>query len=340
MSELFNKQVKKGEERSSINPISVNTADGKKTIYDISPKTLTGMSMKQINTKGKSFPMVQPNEMMQQKEMMQPMNRAGRPADSNILTNDPNIPQPPNKVPASMNNRNQMFNSIASDQGQPYTPTFGMYDGPEFNEGLRKASAEGKLDNNPKFKAAVDNAPGMFGKDPKGTKEEMAERKIQKRNTRVRKRNEKDLAKFGKKYDKILAKKKAGKITKALAEQKIMETSEKADKKSNKAKYILGSKKSAKAFAKAKKAKSFGMYDDGMSMHGMNHAHTHVTSKNVKFAEKDDAAHIDYLKRDINYDAKHGGSNKQMTDDEKHISKLAGDIKYDHKHHGRKYDNV
>jgi len=49
---------------------------------------------------------------------------------------------------------------------------------------------------------------------------------------------------------------------------------------------------------------------------------------------KDDAAHIDYLKRDIKYDAKHSGSDKQMTDDEKHISKLAGDMKYDKKHHG------
>tara|TARA_R100001224_G_scaffold113070_1_gene97246 strand:- start:419 stop:739 length:321 start_codon:yes stop_codon:yes gene_type:complete len=28
----------------------------------------------------------------------------------------------------------------------------------KFNAGLRKASAEGKLDDNPKFKAAVDNA--------------------------------------------------------------------------------------------------------------------------------------------------------------------------------------
>ena len=38
-----------------------------------------------------------------------------------------------------------------------------------FNAGLRKASKEGKLDNNPKFKAAVDNAPvkmttGEYGK--------------------------------------------------------------------------------------------------------------------------------------------------------------------------------
>lgn len=29
----------------------------------------------------------------------------------------------------------------------------------KFNAGLRKASAEGKLDDNPKFKAAVDAAP-------------------------------------------------------------------------------------------------------------------------------------------------------------------------------------
>jgi len=42
----------------------------------------------------------------------------------------------------------------------------------EFNKGLRKASAEGKLDDNPKFKAAVDAAPikmistAMPGVDP------------------------------------------------------------------------------------------------------------------------------------------------------------------------------
>ena len=65
-----------------------------------------------------------------------------------------------------------------------------------------------------------------------------------------------------------------------------------------------------------------------------DHAHTKVTSKNYDEAVKDDAAHIDYLKRDINYDAKHGHSDEKMTADEKHISKLAGDMKYDKKHHG------
>jgi hypothetical protein len=63
------------------------------------------------------------------------------------------------------------------------------------------------------------------------------------------------------------------------------------------------------------------------------HSKTPVTKSNVHAAERDDAAHISYLKRDIDYDAKHGHSDKNMTADEKHISKLAGDMKYDKKHH-------
>ncbi len=65
-----------------------------------------------------------------------------------------------------------------------------------------------------------------------------------------------------------------------------------------------------------------------------DHAHTRVTSKNYDDAVKDDAAHIDYLKRDILYDDHHGHSDEKMTADEKHISKLAGDMKYDKEHHG------
>jgi hypothetical protein len=63
------------------------------------------------------------------------------------------------------------------------------------------------------------------------------------------------------------------------------------------------------------------------------HSKTPITKGNVHAAERDDAAHISYLKRDIDYDAKHGHSDKNMTADEKHISKLAGDMKYDKKHH-------
>tara|TARA_Y100000385_G_C12504146_1_gene388442 strand:+ start:35 stop:334 length:300 start_codon:yes stop_codon:yes gene_type:complete len=61
---------------------------------------------------------------------------------------------------------------------------------------------------------------------------------------------------------------------------------------------------------------------------------TKVTSSNYKASERDDAAHIDYLKRDVLYDNKHGHSDEKMTADEKHISKLAGDMKYDKEHHG------
>jgi midasin (ATPase involved in ribosome maturation) len=65
-----------------------------------------------------------------------------------------------------------------------------------------------------------------------------------------------------------------------------------------------------------------------------DHAHTKVTKENYKASERDDAAHIDYLKRDVDYDNKHGHSDEKMTADEKHISKLAGDMKYDKEHHG------
>ncbi len=63
------------------------------------------------------------------------------------------------------------------------------------------------------------------------------------------------------------------------------------------------------------------------------HSHTPVTQHNVHQAERDDAAHIHYLKEDIKYDNKHGHSDIDMTADEKHISKLAGDMRYDKKHH-------
>ena len=65
-----------------------------------------------------------------------------------------------------------------------------------------------------------------------------------------------------------------------------------------------------------------------------DHAHTRVTKENYKASERDDAAHIDYLKRDVLYDDHHGHSDEKMTADEKHISKLAGDMKYDKEHHG------
>ena len=65
-----------------------------------------------------------------------------------------------------------------------------------------------------------------------------------------------------------------------------------------------------------------------------NARHSKVTSSNMGATKRDDEAHMTYLKEDINYDSKHGGSDSSMTSDEKHISKLAGDLKYDEKKHG------
>ena len=83
----------------------------------------------------------------------------------------------------------------------------------------------------------------------------------------------------------------------------------------------------------------YGQYS-GNSKFSKDHAHTRVTSGNYKATERYDAAHIDYLKRDIDYDNKHGHSDEKMTADEKHISKLAGDMKYDKEHHGSPAKNI
>lgn len=82
----------------------------------------------------------------------------------------------------------------------------------------------------------------------------------------------------------------------------------------------------------------YGKYT-GNSKFSKDHAHTRVTAGNYKASERDDAAHIDYLKRDVLYDEKHGHSDEKMTADEKHISKLAGDMKYDKEHHSPFHDN-
>ena len=77
------------------------------------------------------------------------------------------------------------------------------------------------------------------------------------------------------------------------------------------------------------------IYEDGhYGKYSGNSRHTRVTSHNFAATRRDDQAHMQYLKEDIDYDNKHGHSDIDMTADEKHISKLAGDLKYDDKHHG------
>ncbi len=102
-------------------------------------------NMKQVNSKGSGFPMVSPlnavtagaemadqNQKQAINKQMQPMqnqqqgdlygsptrtvtpNRAGKGQNSNILTSDPNINQPANKVPASTEAQNKFFSTKAS----------------------------------------------------------------------------------------------------------------------------------------------------------------------------------------------------------------------------------
>ena len=72
----------------------------------------------------------------------------------------------------------------------------------------------------------------------------------------------------------------------------------------------------------------------------MGHPHTRVDRYNYKPTERDNAAHISYLEKDIIYDAHHGHDDEKMLADEKHISKLAGDMRYDKIHHGPGKINV
>jgi len=254
-----------------------------------------------VNSKGSAFPMVNPEKpplpmMPGQMPAPQPLaNRAGAAVDRNVLTNDPNIDQPVGKVPYSSQQRNELMGSIASNPGElynkpavPQQKTFqpnqgmAMYDGPEFNDGLREASKAGKLDDNPNFKAAVDKAPGMYDGPANYSKNDAM-------------------------VDQCMA---PGMYDGPAAYSMNVPA--------NKIKYIEGFSKSPI---------------------GLHEKHTQISKANVNSAMKDDAAHASYLKRDIKYDAKHGGSNKQMTRDEKHISKLYGDMKYDFKKK-KKYDNV
>ena len=83
-----------------------------------------------------------------------------------MLTNDPNNMLDPSKVSAQQENKAQEFAAMASSAGTP-TPQYNPYkmqmdqNQPAFNDKLRAASAAGDLDDNPEFKAKVDEAPAM-----------------------------------------------------------------------------------------------------------------------------------------------------------------------------------
>ena len=294
---------------------------------------------KHLKSKGSAFPMVaQQPQVDPYGQPQPPANRAGRGAESNQLTNDPNINQPMNKVANSTFNTNERFANIASSAGQmdpqPMQPQHKYGHVPAYGQPSKElVGNQHKLPEH--LKAKIESAPGMYetaDKLAKGSKKDIYKNLPGKDDSM--KPIEEGSVKVSKEapgmYNQDGPSSFKGLVSKLESEGKSKEAATKiAGKVANMKMKGAGSGPTAAQKARMK----------GPGMHG-DHAHTKVTSKNLKSAEKDDAAHMDYLKRDINYDAKHGGSKKQMLNDEKHISKLAGDLKYDHKHHGRKYDNV
>ena len=332
-----NLKIKTADGVSEVNMITEHNDPNKNSI-DKSQKTLMkrkGLAM--VGSKGHSFPMIEQDPVeMQKKKLMEQQglakpepNRGGVP--EKVLVNNPNNPQPMNKVSANANSREQMFGKMAMDAGQPFqdqattTPpapmfpnqqvSFGMYDGPGSQEtpklgrmsmnmydGLNLTEKQ-ENNLNPNLKAAIE------AKEAEGT------------------------AMYdGPSIDKKKETKGEDKRTLPMtaAQKKKYEEAVQSYKDST-AEWIGGKGPQPKVpnYDSFKVDKAPGMHEQ----------HTQISKANVNAAMRDDAAHASYLKRDITYDNRHGGSKKQMTADEKHISKLAGDIKYDVKKK-RKYDNL
>tara|TARA_B100001057_G_scaffold497025_1_gene600054 strand:- start:140 stop:1801 length:1662 start_codon:yes stop_codon:yes gene_type:complete len=263
--------------------------------------------VKHLRSKGGAFPMVASEQ--QANPYGEPINRAGRGPESNQLTNDPNIMQPTNRVANSTFNTNKMFGDIASNAGNPHMPGTMQ---PQHKTGYTPAygqPAKALVGDQDQLPAQLQNAIKNSGPSLEKGKVKLDGEEVSynKGGMRENLTNKGVIGKDGKITPQIMKKAEDG------------DYGNLAEKQANFAENAFGFK--------------------GTAMHSKNHAHTKITKGNVKSAEKDDAAHIEYLKQDINYDSKHGGSDKQMTDDEKHISKLAGDLKYDN-YTKRKYDNT
>lgn len=370
------------------NNLTLTTADGKKTINyltksndpdensiaqsqeELMDKVENNNGLSMVGKKGSSFPMIekdpveiQKEKIMQQQGLSKPdPNRAGSAVNRNILVNDPNNPQPMNKVAASTVGREQMFNEMAMNKGEsfpqpsatttPPAPIFPNQQGSFASYANPKRTMEDLEIKNPMENATEEG--GLKG---------MMDRLKKKRNTKV---GDPVTPENPAMYDGLnLTERQEDNLNpnlKAAIEEKEAEgtamydglskttnpkslSKRKARKKEKKGEELFtedGKTYTSKEYAKLHPPK----YEEGPDGYrlisnapGMYKKHTQISKANVNSAMKDDAAHISYLKRDINYDNRHGGSNKQMTADEKHISKLAGDIKYDVKKK-RKYDNV
>ena len=327
-------------------------------------------NMKQVNSKGNAFPMVaqQPQTNPYGQEEQAP-NRAGRSPESNQLSNDPNINQPLNKVPNSTFETNQKFSDIASSAGDPYdqpqamenvagnTPAYGQpaYERTKKSSGTTKRGAEVSLTtrkavDGEETDSALDHTTmgriNVFNRPTPDTPNTVT---YSKTNKKGKTKTKTALGGTGK--SKRLSKKYAKQVDKGTRNKAeydgvasfkgLVSKLESEGKSKESATKIAGAVANAKMKGAgsgptaAQKARS-----KGASME----KHTKVTKSNYKSAEKDDAAHASYLKRDVK-DIQKSDMSQQKKDayetaDEKHISKLYGDLKYDHGHHGRKYDNV
>lgn len=303
--------------------VGMPTADGGETNYYFEQKPNTAISMfkqnppkmKQVNNFGKSFPMIKPDPTLNPIGAAEVnKNRAAGAVDRNMLQANPNPTQPMNKVPASQF-QNEMFNSrIASSAGQAFDQATNTPPDPVFpnQQGMAAYDAPNRTIGN---QSADIIAEG--GKDIQESMQEAGEA----------------MKKSGEEKEG-----KAKRLIAGIATGGASEVSGMGEKIESSGMYDEGPGFNAglKNAMEGKEGKFADMVADAPGMHGK---HTKITKSNVNAAKKDDKAHIDYLKRDINYDSKHGGSDKNMTADEKHISKLAGDIKYD-TYKKRKYDNV
>ena len=227
--------------------------------YGYPPKMYKDMRPKNLFKQGGSMPNID------SEETRPAMYNQGRPMNSGMLENNPNIVQPDNKVAFSTQQRNDKFTDIAS-------------------AGMPDQTADGMGEINPANAANPANTPN----NPTGGLDQTF--------------SQNQMAMYGMPmYDAP-------------------------------AKALVGGQKNLPDHLK-----------DAIENAPASHYHaskgkyandTRVNKSNYKATERDNAAHIEYLKKDIDYDNKHNKSDIDMTADEKHISKLAGDMKYDKKKHG------
>ncbi len=262
--------------------------------------------VKNLRSKGGAFPMVAPeqnvNSFGEQTPVKGTMANGGRPMQSNQLANNPNIPQAMGAVPQSTFNTNQQMNQIASDAGTPHMP--GTVPG-QHKSGFTPAYGQ----------------PASFSMGKPAEKIEYIES--------IPDSPMKGAGMYG---DDDGPASFDGLVSKLESEGKSKEAATKIAGSVANAK-MEGAGSGPTAAQKARAA----MYDkDGPS------AYTRVNKGNYKAAQKDDAAHIDYLKRDVNDIQRSKMSQKKKdsyeTADEQHISNLAQDMKFNKKK--GKYNNV